>query len=749
MVLLGLLIIALISVLLGIVLGSVAWLVVSLVASVLAALVLYRSWKTIKERRTDMPLRRRKSAKSAAPVTAGPGQVLVVDARPDYHRPGCRTLTGATAEAIPLSQAVEDGFRPCTVCAPETPDAAPVAVDGEPATATGLSARQVWVADGYPEYHVQDCAELAGLPAEAIPRDQAVEDGFQPCVVCNPERGESPAAAPGDVWVVDGQPDYHLAGCAALRGLPAEPVPHAQAVEDGFTPCAVCDPEPARVSVPAGVAAAAETTVLPAAPGGPTSSGSGGLETAAETAMSGDAAAAAVPESAAEPASVPAGEATREVWVADGYPDFHRPGCHELNGLESEPVPYQQAVEDGFAACAVCRPDGAEAAAADASGSAVGEVWVVDGFPDYHRAGCTELTGLPAEPVPHEQAVEDGFAACAVCRPEAPVAEQPAPEAPAEPDVAAANLAEPEVLSAAPEPEVVPASASPDVTFPEAATESRPAEVWVVDGYPDFHRAGCPELAGLDAEPVPFDQAVEDDFEPCEQCRPHVAGAAVPAPPNPDAEPAPIGTAPAGVEPADGAPEIAGQEVWVVDGHPDYHLAGCRELAGLDAEPIPFEQAVEDGFTPCPVCVRAGVAAVAPDVLEAQEPEPQPEPVAVEPEPEPEPEPVAEATPEPEPEAVPEPEPEPLPEPEPEAVAQAAPEPVVTQVAPEPVSAVSQPPVSAAASGSARRVWVVDGRPRYHARDCLIIRGQRAQPVLLDEAVEDGFVPCSLCQRDH
>jgi hypothetical protein len=52
-----------------------------------------------------------------------------------------------------------------------------------------------------------------------------------------------------------------------------------------------------------------------------------------------------------------------------------------------------------------------------------------------------------------------------------------------------------------------------------------------------------------------------------------------------------------------------------------------------------------------------------------------------------------------------------------------------------------------AASGSARRVWVVDGRPRYHAQDCLIIKGQKAQPIPFDEAVEDGFMPCSLCQR--
>jgi hypothetical protein len=57
--------------------------------------------------------------------------------------------------------------------------------------------------------------------------------------------------------------------------------------------------------------------------------------------------------------------------------------------------------------------------------------------------------------------------------------------------------------------------------------------------------------------------------------------------------------------------------------------------------------------------------------------------------------------------------------------------------------------MTAAASGSAARVWVVDGRPRYHAQDCLIIKGQKAQAVGFDQAVEDGFLPCSLCQRKH
>jgi hypothetical protein len=53
----------------------------------------------------------------------------------------------------------------------------------------------------------------------------------------------------------------------------------------------------------------------------------------------------------------------------------------------------------------------------------------------------------------------------------------------------------------------------------------------------------------------------------------------------------------------------------------------------------------------------------------------------------------------------------------------------------------------APAERTERTVWVINGRPRYHAQDCLIIKGQPAQPVPFSQAVDDGFQPCSLCQR--
>lgn len=131
----------------------------------------------------------------------------------------------------------------------------------------------------------------------------------------------------------------------------------------------------------------------------------------------------------------------------------------------------------------------------------------------------------------------------------------------------------------------------------------------------------------------------------------------------------------AGSGPAGAAPERT--SVWVVDARPDYHGAGCP-AAGADAEEIPRAQAVEDGFTPCPVCT--------PD---------QGEP--------------------------------------------ATDRPATDRPAPDRPAPVAGPDAE---------VWVVDGRPRYHAQGCLIIEGQSAEPISRAEAARDGFMACSMCEPD-
>ena len=45
-----------------------------------------------------------------------------------------------------------------------------------------------------------------------------------------------------EVLVVDGRPRYHLGDCPSLDGRITEPLPVAEAVELGFTPCSMCRP---------------------------------------------------------------------------------------------------------------------------------------------------------------------------------------------------------------------------------------------------------------------------------------------------------------------------------------------------------------------------------------------------------------------------------------------------------------------------------------------------------------------------
>jgi hypothetical protein len=46
-----------------------------------------------------------------------------------------------------------------------------------------------------------------------------------------------------DVLVIDGRPRYHLPGCVHLLGREHESLPVGEAVELGFSPCGLCEPD--------------------------------------------------------------------------------------------------------------------------------------------------------------------------------------------------------------------------------------------------------------------------------------------------------------------------------------------------------------------------------------------------------------------------------------------------------------------------------------------------------------------------
>lgn len=69
---------------------------------------------------------------------------------------------------------------------------------------------------------------------------------------------EAQQTSPGDaarvarlsspVIVIDGRPRYHKLGCVHLLGRESESLPVSEAVELGFTPCAVCEPDSALLA---------------------------------------------------------------------------------------------------------------------------------------------------------------------------------------------------------------------------------------------------------------------------------------------------------------------------------------------------------------------------------------------------------------------------------------------------------------------------------------------------------------------
>jgi hypothetical protein len=165
------------------------------------------------------------------------------------------------------------------------------------------------------------------------------------------------------------------------------------------------------------------------------------------------------------------------VWVIDGRPHYHSPGCEALLAGEPEAIGYGQAVADGFTPCPLC-------AAPPSADDAAATVWVVDGWPHYHDRECAVLaTSGPSEPVPFAQAVADGFTPCPAC-------------------------GRPESAPAPPEPDATTVPADPL------------AEVWVVPGRPRYHLAGCMIIGEQGAVARSLAGAREEGFRPCSLCDP-------------------------------------------------------------------------------------------------------------------------------------------------------------------------------------------------------------------------------------
>ncbi len=51
-----------------------------------------------------------------------------------------------------------------------------------------------------------------------------------------------------EVLVIDGRPRYHVLGCVHLLGRESEPLPVGEALELGFSPCGMCEPDSALLA---------------------------------------------------------------------------------------------------------------------------------------------------------------------------------------------------------------------------------------------------------------------------------------------------------------------------------------------------------------------------------------------------------------------------------------------------------------------------------------------------------------------
>ncbi|MFN2518267.1 MAG: hypothetical protein ABR604_04360 [Jatrophihabitantaceae bacterium] len=166
MMIIGLLLVALVCVVLGVVLQSAVWLVASLIATAGAGFLLYKLRDVI-----------------AAPKSAVASE-------------GLSTPDDADA-AAPARDAEHGAVAPRGVVASN-------AATGEPGPADVAAASakpdddQVWVIDGRPRYHLGDCPIIKGQAAEVIPFEQATDDGFTPCALCEPRPPNSPSHLASD-----------------------------------------------------------------------------------------------------------------------------------------------------------------------------------------------------------------------------------------------------------------------------------------------------------------------------------------------------------------------------------------------------------------------------------------------------------------------------------------------------------------------------------------------------------------------
>jgi hypothetical protein len=91
--------------------------------------------------------------------------------------------------------------------------------------------------------------EAAGYEAGTVSVDLDDDPPDEPSAqIVSAANAARVAMLTSDVLVVDGRPRYHVTGCVHLLGREGEPLPVGEAVELGFTPCGLCEPDSALLA---------------------------------------------------------------------------------------------------------------------------------------------------------------------------------------------------------------------------------------------------------------------------------------------------------------------------------------------------------------------------------------------------------------------------------------------------------------------------------------------------------------------
>ena len=214
---------------LGLVRGSNAYLVVSIAASLLAAIALVvgsRQAGNERDRADEQPARARGRGREA-------------NERAEANQLAAELAGYRQVRNEPMSTQVIPAVR----------------ADGphQPAEQEEPAGRRTMVAVQEPAIPAQGGGPDRGAAGQLDDDDDDDFDDEEPLdepVAQQVSAGDAARVArmTNEVLVIDGRPRYHLPGCVHLLGRDSEPLPVHEAVELGFTPCGLCEPDSALVA---------------------------------------------------------------------------------------------------------------------------------------------------------------------------------------------------------------------------------------------------------------------------------------------------------------------------------------------------------------------------------------------------------------------------------------------------------------------------------------------------------------------